>query len=160
MTQCPWCEKYVEWQLRRLSETGLTKDERHALEIEKKAIDAGFWATVKEIEHEKEIVNKLGIETALKLAGHFFINVETGETHVIGYGFYEMAMKRNQVYGKELEHCWVESGACGAPFLTAVCCELGIGMSPQDVVEWENRELGDVRGLSKRMTAKVKEEPL
>jgi hypothetical protein len=88
------------------------------------------------------------------------VNAKTGETKVTAFDFYDLAIKRNEVYGKELEHLWVSSGTRGISFLTAICCDYAVATSSEDTVQWEVQEFGDMEGLAKRMAEKVEEEPL
>jgi len=158
MDKCPWCGKYIEWYLKdewyQGDDVTFTKEE---FEEEKERINAGFWASVEEIQHEEKLVNKLGIEAALKLGSRVFIDMKSGETSIRGFECYELARIRDKVFGQDLEHYWIQSGACSISFRTAICCEHANATSYEESIEWEMQEF-DLKSLTDRIAKYLKEE--
>jgi hypothetical protein len=53
MVHCPWCELYIKWYLKN-SDTFSNKENKR----EKTRINAGFWATIKQVNDEQFLANK------------------------------------------------------------------------------------------------------
>ncbi len=161
MTKCPWCERYLRWYLKDEFYSGpdapFTGDEA---ETERRRITKGSWANIAETQGEEKIVARLGIEAAFELGARIGIDMKSGETKIGGLGFYELAEIRDEVFGKQLEHYWIQSGACGMSFRTAICCEHGMDGSYFESIEWEMRRFRDLRDLTRKIAKRLEKESL
>jgi len=154
VAKCPWCEKYMEMYLR--DDGTLSKQE---LEEEKQRLNAGFWASIKEVQDEHYLANKaLDVKTGLKMNMPVQIDMKSGETSFGRFWFFSLAKVRDKVSRKELKHLWVQSGGCSMSWATPICCELANSSSNEEQIAWEIQGFKDLKGLTEKILNGLKEE--
>ena len=151
--KCPWCEKYIKVYLR---DDGIFF--KQELE-EKERLNAGFWASIKDVHDEQYLANKiLTVETALKMGMPIQIDMENREKFFGRFWCYSLAEARAKVLKKELKHFWIQSGLCSIHYMTPICCELANFSSGKEQIEWEMEEFVDLKSLTEKLANHLKEE--
>jgi len=132
---------------------------KQELEEEKERLNVGFWASIKEVQDEQYLANKiLSTEVALKMRMPIQIDMKSGEAWFGRFWFSSLAEKRDVILRKELKHFWIQSGGCSMSWMTPICCELANATRDEEQIEWEIREFRDLKSLTKKIKKELKKE--
>jgi len=128
---CELCEKYVSYYL---------NTDRNG--FDKRRIDRGFWATIREVNDERWLLNNiLTADSAFRLRMPVHIDMRSGKKLIGRFWFYGLAEKRDMQSNKELRHFWIDSGA-HMQHRIPICCELANITSEKEATSWERENLG------------------